>query len=71
MDYIEHLQNYSKPMKLGSLSGSNEDALNPIDQTDEEFEIEILQWVLELFTEPGNNRYDIEQLIQERILNLE
>lgn len=69
--YIEHLQNYQKPMGLGSLSGSHEDALNPQEQTDEEFEIEILEWVLELFTEPGNNRHDIEQEIQNRINKLE
>ena len=69
MDYIEHLQNYSMPMGLGSLSGG--DPLAPQDQTDEEFEIEILEWVLELFTEPGNNRHDIEQEIQNRINDLE
>ena len=70
IDFIEHLQNYSKPMKLGSISGNEEDALSPHDQTDEEFEIEILEWVLEQSEEPGVNEFDLRGIIQDRIWEL-
>ncbi len=66
-DFIEFLSEYSEP--IFSTDPRNEIEASP--QTDEQFEIEILEWVLAESEESGVNIHDLRDIIQERIWKLE
>ncbi len=67
-DFIEFLSGYSQPMLS---NGDPRKELDLTPQTDEEFEIEILDWVLAESEEAGVNIHDLRDLIQQRIWKLE
>ena len=65
-EFLEHLESYSEPM----FSKGRFD-LDVENLTDEQFEIQILEWILAESEESGVNIHDLRDLIQQRIWKLE
>ncbi|RLD74917.1 MAG: hypothetical protein DRJ07_19010 [Bacteroidetes bacterium] len=64
-EFLKHLESYSEPM----FSKGRFDL--DINLTDDQFEIQILEWVLAESEESGVNIHDLRDLIQQRIWKLE